>query len=338
VYRNPKIFKNRHGSYYPFGLQQKGISLEAQGNLHNWKNTFQKQEFNEDLGVDVYEFKYRMDDPQIGRFWSIDPLADKYVYNSTYAFSENKLTGYVELEGLEAIPIGVTMWATQKVVQDPNSGTSKAIGAVVGVGQSVVNTITGVGNVIAHPIETVKGLGELNTPMGQVKMGLSIAGKVDAYNKGTGFEKSAILSEAITDVATAVVGTKGVGNIGKGAEIASLTGETTTLFRAASTAEVVDMTANGVRNVSTGYETGKLFATSASDAAQFGKNNFGLDGIPNTVVPIQVPNSVMKTTTTFTADGMPAVSIPATQLPALKPLPPLNYSPKPTNPYGNAGW
>jgi len=90
-------------SYYPFGLQQKGIGLIASAPLHNYKNTFQKQELNEDLGVDLYEFKYRMDDPQIGRFWQIDPLANKYEYNSTYAFSENHLTGHVELEGLEKI-------------------------------------------------------------------------------------------------------------------------------------------------------------------------------------------------------------------------------------------
>jgi len=45
-------------SYYPFGLQQKGIGLEVSGNLHNFKNIFQKQELNEDLGVDLYEFKY----------------------------------------------------------------------------------------------------------------------------------------------------------------------------------------------------------------------------------------------------------------------------------------
>jgi hypothetical protein len=43
-----------------------------------------------------------MHDPQIGRFWQVDPLSDKYVYNSTYAFSENKVTAHVELEGLEA--------------------------------------------------------------------------------------------------------------------------------------------------------------------------------------------------------------------------------------------
>jgi RHS repeat-associated protein len=91
-------------SYYPFGLQQKGIGLTAASPLHNYKNTFQQQELNENLGIGLYEFKYRMDDPQIGRFWQIDPLADKYVYNSTYAFSENKVINGVELEGLELAP------------------------------------------------------------------------------------------------------------------------------------------------------------------------------------------------------------------------------------------
>ena len=31
-------------------------------------------------------------------------ISAKYVYNSPYAFSENKVTGHVELEGLEAVP------------------------------------------------------------------------------------------------------------------------------------------------------------------------------------------------------------------------------------------
>jgi hypothetical protein len=46
-------------------------------------------------------YKYRMHDPRIGRFFAIDPLRDKYPHNSPYAFSENKVIAWVELEGLE---------------------------------------------------------------------------------------------------------------------------------------------------------------------------------------------------------------------------------------------
>ncbi|HLG39060.1 MAG TPA: N-acetylmuramoyl-L-alanine amidase [Chitinophagaceae bacterium] len=91
--------------YYPFGLTMAGISSKSLnfGGPQNKKNKFQNQEINEDMDVNVYEFKWRSHDLQIGRFWQVDPLADKYRYNSTYAFSENKVTSHVELEGLEAI-------------------------------------------------------------------------------------------------------------------------------------------------------------------------------------------------------------------------------------------
>jgi hypothetical protein len=46
-------------------------------------------------------YKYRMCDPRVGRFFALDPLASKYPWNSTYAFSENRVIDGVELEGLE---------------------------------------------------------------------------------------------------------------------------------------------------------------------------------------------------------------------------------------------
>ncbi|PZR32193.1 MAG: hypothetical protein DI538_19880 [Azospira oryzae] len=65
------------------------------------KIQFQGQERQTGFDLGWYHFKYRMHDPAIGRFGMVDPLADKYSYNSTYAFSENRLTDGVELEGLE---------------------------------------------------------------------------------------------------------------------------------------------------------------------------------------------------------------------------------------------
>ncbi|TXN36890.1 hypothetical protein FVB32_00975 [Flagellimonas hymeniacidonis] len=90
----------REQNYYPLGLEHKGynnISYGAENNL----NTYQGQEFTEDLELNIHEWKFRISDPAIGRFWQIDPLADDYVYNSTFAFQENKLGMGVELEGAE---------------------------------------------------------------------------------------------------------------------------------------------------------------------------------------------------------------------------------------------
>ncbi len=90
-------------NYYPFGLKHQGynnnVSSFGNSNAQRWK--YQGQELNEDFGLNVYEFKYRMHDPAIGRFWQVDPLAEDYAYNSTYAFQENKLGIGIELEGLE---------------------------------------------------------------------------------------------------------------------------------------------------------------------------------------------------------------------------------------------
>ena len=89
--------------YYPFGFTMAGISSKAAETIQNKEKTFQGQRFDDDLGLNWIQFKWRNHDPQIGRFIEIDPLSDDYEYNSPYAFSENKVTGHVELEGLEAL-------------------------------------------------------------------------------------------------------------------------------------------------------------------------------------------------------------------------------------------
>jgi len=41
--------------------------------------------------------------PDVGRFIQLDPLAEKFPYNSTYAIQENKMGMGIELEGLELL-------------------------------------------------------------------------------------------------------------------------------------------------------------------------------------------------------------------------------------------
>jgi RHS repeat-associated protein len=67
--------------------------------VEKYRFGFQGQEYDEETGW--VNYKYRMDNPAIGRFFAIDPLAKKYPHNSPYAFSENRVIDGVELEGLE---------------------------------------------------------------------------------------------------------------------------------------------------------------------------------------------------------------------------------------------
>ena len=86
--------------YYPFGLTFNSYS-RVNSVTNDWK--FQGQEHIDDLGLNWDSFKWRNHQPDIGRFFNVDPLAEDYYYNSPYAFSENKVTTHIELEGLEAI-------------------------------------------------------------------------------------------------------------------------------------------------------------------------------------------------------------------------------------------
>jgi RHS repeat-associated protein len=88
--------------YSPFGVQLSERTISGDG----YRYGFQGQESDSEIkgeGNSV-NYKYRMQDPRVGRFFAIDPLAPDYPHNSPYAFSENKVIHGVELEGLEFTP------------------------------------------------------------------------------------------------------------------------------------------------------------------------------------------------------------------------------------------
>ena len=92
-----------YSDYYPFGVE-----LEGRKGTANERNThgFQGQLLDDDIkgeGNSV-NYKYRMHDPRIGRFFATDPLEFGYPGNSPYAFSENRILDRRELEGLETGP------------------------------------------------------------------------------------------------------------------------------------------------------------------------------------------------------------------------------------------
>lgn len=85
--------------YYPFGWTMPGRQYDP----GEYRYSFQGQEGDDEIkgAGNSINYKYRMHDPRIGRFLSLDPLAPEYPHNSPYAFSENRVIDGVELEGLE---------------------------------------------------------------------------------------------------------------------------------------------------------------------------------------------------------------------------------------------
>ena len=89
--------------YYPFGMTMPGRNYSNTAFSDKYRYKFQGQEGDGELLGDgnSYAFKYRIHDARLGRFFSIDPLAPEYPWNSPYAFAENRLIDGTELEGLE---------------------------------------------------------------------------------------------------------------------------------------------------------------------------------------------------------------------------------------------
>jgi RHS repeat-associated protein len=74
--------------YYPFGLTMAGISSKAAGKLEN-KRKFNGIEYENSFDLNIGEAFFRTHDPQIGRWWQIDPKGEKYLNLSPYSAMGN---------------------------------------------------------------------------------------------------------------------------------------------------------------------------------------------------------------------------------------------------------
>jgi hypothetical protein len=75
--------------------------------VRGYRFTFQSQESDNEIRGkgNSLNYKFRMHDPRIGRFFAVDPLAAKYPYYTPYSFSGNTVINSIELEGLEPLKV-----------------------------------------------------------------------------------------------------------------------------------------------------------------------------------------------------------------------------------------
>jgi RHS repeat-associated protein len=107
-----KIMEQNH--YYPFGLKHSnyntdiarltksadGISVIVRPTERSdYQYKYNGKEFQDELGLNVYDYGWRQYDPAIGRFQRIDRFAEKYQSLSPYGYAANNPTYYVDVQG-----------------------------------------------------------------------------------------------------------------------------------------------------------------------------------------------------------------------------------------------
>jgi len=88
--------------YYPFGALMPGRNT----NTGSYRFGFQGQEKDDEIkgGGNSLSFRFRIYDPRLGRFLSVDPLTASYPWYTPYQFAGNTPIYAIDIEGAEPIP------------------------------------------------------------------------------------------------------------------------------------------------------------------------------------------------------------------------------------------
>lgn len=107
LHQNGTVEQVNH--YYPLGgLLGESIGTSVQPYKYSGK------EWNDELGLNLYDFHARNYDPAIGRWLSVDPLAEKYYDISPYTYVANNPIVFVDLDGRQIEPGSQAEWDKQK--------------------------------------------------------------------------------------------------------------------------------------------------------------------------------------------------------------------------------
>jgi len=83
--------------YYPFGMEMEGSWMTQVGTENQYE--YNGKELNEDFGLNLYDYGARWYDAAVGRWWSVDPLGEKYSGWSSYNYGIDNPIRFLDPDG-----------------------------------------------------------------------------------------------------------------------------------------------------------------------------------------------------------------------------------------------
>ncbi|MEM8524808.1 MAG: DUF6443 domain-containing protein [Bacteroidota bacterium] len=94
---SPEVIDENH--YYPFGMLIEDLTMRTNSPDNDY--LYNGKELDEELGVDLQHYGFRLYDASIARFSSVDPIAEQFAFVSPFNYAENEPVGHVDLWGLQ---------------------------------------------------------------------------------------------------------------------------------------------------------------------------------------------------------------------------------------------
>jgi len=92
------LFFENYSRMYPFGMQMPGRNFSAD----KYRYGFNGKEKDKDINsLTAYDYGFRIYNPAIGKFLSVDPLQQNYPELTPYQFASNRPIEGIDLDGLE---------------------------------------------------------------------------------------------------------------------------------------------------------------------------------------------------------------------------------------------
>ena len=208
-------------NYYPFGLEHKGYNnvVSANANSAAGKYRYNGKEIQDELGLNMYDYGARMYDPSVGKWFSIDAMAEKYYDQSTYTYTLNNPILFIDPDGnqvalccwdefisfvkdLQTAGSAMTTSTSQAVdnfTQPARNATQNASDVVTLVSQNVEQTSAGA---INDHIATSKALYGIQAQMGGSGVGLTSGLRSGATKVNNVVNATEELADGVTSIAT----------------------------------------------------------------------------------------------------------------------------------------